>query len=398
MTNREIFIAHKGTQASSYLDFIRGIAAIAVFLGHARYLYFVKYHSLVNYSLIHFSLGNKIFYMLTGLGRQCVIIFFVMSGYCISSNILRNLAEDNWTWEKYLINRCNRLYVVLLPALLLTLFWDHLGMILSNHSTVYQGIGTQGVVGNVISKTNLTTFLGNIFFLQNLKVPVLGSNEPLWSLSYEYWYYILFPLLLFSFHKTQRFLKSIQLFSLALIIGYFFREVIPLFPIWLFGAGLSLLAKNQLLQRVVLYRLCLILTGCGFLVTLVLSKGLFSNNQIVADYLVGIGFLIFMYVLIHDDRRVKNKFTKLASLLANMSYTLYLVHMPFLVFLYVILIKQGFWLPNEGHMLAFSGICILTFMYAFFISRITEAKTEKFKKMIFSLLQYLRNSPVKSIE
>ena len=36
----------------------------------------------------------------------------------------------------------------------------------------------------------------NAFFLQTIVGPTFGSNGPLWSLAYEWWYYVLFPLAL----------------------------------------------------------------------------------------------------------------------------------------------------------------------------------------------------------
>jgi peptidoglycan/LPS O-acetylase OafA/YrhL len=36
----------------------------------------------------------------------------------------------------------------------------------------------------------------NAFFLQTIAGPTFGSNGPLWSLAYEWWYYVLFPLVL----------------------------------------------------------------------------------------------------------------------------------------------------------------------------------------------------------
>jgi len=59
----------------------------------------------------------------------------------------------------------------------------------------------------------------NVFFLQTITVPVYGSNSPLWSLANEFWYYLLFPLLLLA--PQRGWLKGGLLFAVALAIRRF---------------------------------------------------------------------------------------------------------------------------------------------------------------------------------
>jgi peptidoglycan/LPS O-acetylase OafA/YrhL len=142
--------------ASVHLDAVRGIAAIAVMLSHLRYLYFMDYEELP-----HKSALLKVFYFMTGLGHPAVIIFFVLSGYLIASSILRALYKNAWSWRQYGVARLTRLYTVLIPALLLTAFWDHLGLYLFAGTPIYANVGKTPIA-------QLATFhngLGNLFFL-----------------------------------------------------------------------------------------------------------------------------------------------------------------------------------------------------------------------------------------
>lgn len=43
-----------------------------------------------------------------------------------------------------------------------------------------------------VTGVNVTALFGNLFMLQDVLTPTRGSNGPLWSLSYEWWYYCLF--------------------------------------------------------------------------------------------------------------------------------------------------------------------------------------------------------------
>ncbi len=72
--------------------------------------------------------------------------------------------------------RIARLYVVIVPALLFTGILDYL------HGA-WDG-----------TRDGPSSFLINLFFLQGIYGGAYGSNGPLWSLSYEWWFYILFGL------------------------------------------------------------------------------------------------------------------------------------------------------------------------------------------------------------
>jgi hypothetical protein len=71
---------------------------------------------------------------------------------------------------------------VLVPALLLTLVLEAVGSRLLPDADVYADPGPYESIPADPSSSPLT-FLGNLVFLQDLHVPVLGSNSPLWSLA-----------------------------------------------------------------------------------------------------------------------------------------------------------------------------------------------------------------------
>ncbi|PLR68701.1 acyltransferase [Bacillus sp. PAMC26568] len=167
---------------SIYLDLIRGISAILVVMEHLSSRLFVGYGDIENQSLLAMLL-----YLLNILGGPAVIIFFVLSGLFISRSVLKAVYENKWSWKSYLINRFSRLLVVLIPALILTFILDSIAASFFGYESYTNAY------------SNLKDFIGNIFFLQNVFVGVYGSNAPLWSLNYEFWYYMLFPILLHLF-------------------------------------------------------------------------------------------------------------------------------------------------------------------------------------------------------
>ena len=71
----------------------------------------------------------------------------------------------------------------------------------------------------VPSRDGLETLLGNAAFLQEIVVPTYGSNAPLWSLSYEFWYYFLYPVLIaFAFCRSLGRLAVLGAVALAIVL------------------------------------------------------------------------------------------------------------------------------------------------------------------------------------
>ncbi len=100
--------------------------------------------------------------------------------------------------------RLTRLWVVLLPALVLTVALDLAGLRLFPQSTsIYHGpAGQSEVRANLIHTLSPLVVAGNASFLQTILVPTAGSNIALWSLSNEFWYYLAFPFLVFALFPT----------------------------------------------------------------------------------------------------------------------------------------------------------------------------------------------------
>ncbi len=170
--------AHLSLRASAHLDWIRGLAAAAVMLSHVRGLFFLDYPELSRKSPALSAL-----YALTGLGHQAVMVFFVLSGFFISTSVVFALRERRWSWRAYLINRVSRLELVLLPALLLGALWDQIGLRLPSGFALYHSGLYKFYLPSVALRSTVSGFFGNLFFLQSIRFQVFGSNGPLWSLT-----------------------------------------------------------------------------------------------------------------------------------------------------------------------------------------------------------------------
>ena len=122
------------TNASVLLDLTRGISALLVCLEHWRNLLYVDYRSIESHRAFF-----AIAYVMTDAGHQAVVIFFVLSGYLISRSIFRNMQHEHWSWTQYLTHRLVRLWIVLVPALILGALLDYAGIHLHLAPALYAG-------------------------------------------------------------------------------------------------------------------------------------------------------------------------------------------------------------------------------------------------------------------
>src|ERR1700751_3970669 len=92
-----------------WLDLLRGLAALEVFSGHLRTLFFKNY-----WSGGHSNIIQIIFFYLTGFSHEAVILFFVLSGFFIGRNVRLSISNSKWSPVGYGIDRIVRLWVVLI--------------------------------------------------------------------------------------------------------------------------------------------------------------------------------------------------------------------------------------------------------------------------------------------
>ena len=185
-----------GTIGSVNLNAIRGAAALVVLIGHTRSLFFSSLSGGVSGTSQHLQQGTGPGPVQISMGNEAVIVFFVLSGYLVGGSAIRDLKNGTWSWKKYLLLRLTRLWIVLLPALLFGILVDHIGLrAFHGSSSIYTGPpGLCIAPCNVGDRLLPKVVVGNIFFLQRIFVATAGTNNALWSLANEFWYYLTFPL------------------------------------------------------------------------------------------------------------------------------------------------------------------------------------------------------------
>lgn len=349
---------------STYLDFLRGFAALLVFLHHA-----------VNEQII----GNS-FALLGAFGEDAVMIFFVLSGYVISYVATEREACP----RDYIVSRFARLYSVVVPILVLTIVFDYMGR--QADFSLYEGRSNdsfpwiRALVS--LSFTNQFWFIDIHYF----------SNSPYWSISYEFWYYVLFGIAIF----LQGWRRLGMLCIVAVLVG---PLILLLMPVWCLGVALQY-CKGQYCS--VSSRVAWSLFG-GSLVAYITYRYFSIGPQLVAisdswlssyldpmqlhkarfflhDYIIGALTALHLMganALAERDLLQLDQVENPIRVIASYSFSMYLVHVP----LMLCLMALSPWPSGDirRSVLVIAGSLIVVWL----IGSVTEKKKHLWKKMFF---------------
>lgn len=319
---------------STYLDLFRWVAAFAVVLSHAKHVFLVDRWGQLEDGHQHIIM--KAFFAIGGLGHQGVIIFFVISGFLVGGTLLQKwIHGSRLELTDYSMKRVSRLMLVLIPALGFTLLFDWIGYSLLGVNNLYYAYQ------DFAEAKAIPTLIGNLFFLQEIFVPPYGSNISLWSLSYEFWYYFLFPAVLMVLRPQSTVNARITSLLVVCSISYLLLpNILVYFGVWLLGAAIKIYTPKTLPWSVKFYFIQFVLAL--FLTRLFVRSELkYTWPGVMWDYVVAFSFGLLLLKLktIPDGRPLP--FAKWHSFLAQSSYSLYLFHLPFLCLLVGLLLKGG---------------------------------------------------------
>jgi len=357
------------------MNAVRGIAALVVLLGHTRGLFF---SSLIGKQTNDGPGAEHIL-----IGDAAVMIFFVLSGYLVGGGVIKALQQHTWSWRSYLIKRLTRLWIVLLPALLLGVAFDRVGLhLFPDPTAIYAGPPGQLEVQNVAGRLSLPVIAGNAVFLQTILVDTAGTNNSLWSLANEFWYYIAFPMLLLALKRKQHLvLRCVYLLSVAGIMLLVGKNIGLLFFIWILGAILSTvpLVAPHGIAKIATAVLALSLP----IVSVALRRT--SLPKYEAEWAVALVFAAALYFALHQTEKARRGlYQRLAEFLSRISYTLYLVHLPLAVFLCACLDSPWQrWAKSPANLAIYVLLNVVLVLLAYLFYLMFEANTDKVRRILF---------------
>jgi peptidoglycan/LPS O-acetylase OafA/YrhL len=378
------------------IDVLRALAALVVVLSHVRTLVMADFDDVVHSPL------QTVLYEFSALGHSAVVVFFVLSGYWVGGSVIRGVKRNSFAWSGYLVNRITRLGMVLVPALVLTLVCDLIGRHYFGEMSTYRGDpGYRGVVAPEQGPIDAWSFLGNAVFLMNIRVPTYGSNTALWSLSFEFWMYVLGPLVIVAFQFRVGLKWSVMYLLLAGAIALFIGpRALGYVPLWALGAAVAAVApriaghlNSWPVRRVVAAR---ILTGGATLLASFGVRAMGSLSEMAVGIIVAIPAAAFIATLttgMIGSGFLARSLTKFSTL-AQSSYSLYAIHTPIAVLL-VSALGVGVderWPSDPLHwtfmVLIIAGIVALSWLFA----QITERHTSTVRTFVMDRIRGRKNA------
>ncbi len=365
----------------SFLDLSRWAAAAIVFISHLRNPLFLSYG---NIDPDEINIFIQIWYFITGWAGEGVIIFFVLSGLLVGASGYEKIRIGKFSTGNYLIDRVSRLYVAIIPALILSYTFDYFG------STFLSNVGfwdhSHPMINEKIdsapfeSKLNFENFTANFFMLQHFFFDTLGSNSPLWTISAEFWFYIIFGVFgLLKLGQSKEITVLLCLF--ILIFLYFFRlEFILLLGYWLVGVFAGAIKPNNIIKPI--YAFLLVLSALVFSRFFINSSSS-SLEVVIINYMVAISYGLLILSMRGKKMNYLIKFASLNKFLASFSFSLYLLHFPLMLFLLAVLsnfqyfsqIAFGYSPTDSLGLGIYFLLIILICLFSYIFSLFTEKKT-----------------------
>ena len=279
-------------------------------------------------------MSYKVLGFISNLNYQAVLVFFIISGFSIQLSLKDMDLSKKDDVNRYLYKRFKRILPLYLFALTLAFAF--------------------GLIGGRLQEVDykITNLFGNILFLQTAKqvkgnwfLPY-GENGVLWSLSFEMFYYLIYP---FFFVIFRRWSQAKDLSSrtylvtgamLISLLGLVTNQLVPnpisqfmsLYIVWYYGVVLadSYLLKAKSLKLAVL-PLVTLLAASAF--------SLYRSSEVLYSWALGAMFFLTFYsyfllrhLFFRYCTKVEKSFERLFYRIGLGSYALYLIHLPILHF------------------------------------------------------------------
>jgi peptidoglycan/LPS O-acetylase OafA/YrhL len=289
------------------LESIRGFAAFYVVLHH----------------MAREFLPHRWYRLPFVFGPEAVIVFFVLSGFVIFYSTSTNPLDLQL--RNYSVKRVRRIYPIFLCALLLAYL-------------------SQAIVVRSLFVPSWKTLAGNLAMFQGISIDPFYDG-PLWSLSYEWWFYVLFFLVI----TVEKVPGRRQFWAAGLSLTGLISAVIALnqasvfllyFMVWWCGAELArqYLEEGRITWRKQAFSLGSLACLSVLSILLVLPAWraheplsaiefpvLFVRHLAAGVVLISVGIAWYKLRFVGFNRLLGG-----FSLLAPISYGIYVVHAPIL--------------------------------------------------------------------
>ncbi len=381
----------RATTSVPLLSHLRWAAAIVVVMSHVAENILNKGVYVASPDALQPGVVTKPLMGWGGYGHAAVVIFFVLSGFLVGGKLveLQGSPKLRAEWPGFLVDRFSRIFIVLWPVLLLTaavmaalLWW------VPDAPFVRTGDWTFDLEVPLSTDLSWLRWIGAALMLNDLAVRTLDGNAPLWSLAYEWCYYIIG---LGAVLAVRRVFSPgallVMLYGAVLIVLSLYNQPNVLFAglSWLLGIAARVAFNAGVLRG----RAAMVAGVAAVLGVLLLQGRLSLPDPVLAAAM--------SFMIAHPGWRNWRFGDAAGERLAGFSYTLYAMHFPVLLGIMGILFAAGV-LP---HRLPFGQFGIAVALGAFVVlmgtawlfALVTEDQTVHLRRALLQRLGLRRDRP-----
>lgn len=331
-----------------HIDILRAIAVLLVIFNHLEFSYFSG-------------------------GFIGVDIFFVISGYLITQNIVKEKIEtQQFSYRGFYTRRVIRLAPAFFTVIIISSGF-FLAILTSEEIINY----LKTIIASITLTSNIyyTSLLNDYFSITAKSTPLLHF----WSLSLEEQFYLFWPLF---FIFILKFSLKIRIFALITLIfsSLFFSHVLVqenptaayyLLPSRVFEFGIG--ALLVFIPKIQINKKISISIGVLTIFSLIFISNLINSNTLFPSYIALIPCLLAT-IFIYTAHFLNSKYLSSLQYLGKISYPMYLWHWPIIVYLSLLSINLSF--PVKILVIIFT-ISLATLTY-----EILEKKSKKLAKTL----------------
>lgn len=332
-----------------HIDILRAIAVLLVIFNHLEFSYFSG-------------------------GFIGVDIFFVISGYLITQNLLKEkITTGQFSYNNFYVKRTIRLA----PAFFtVTIVSSGFFLIILTPEEVINYLKTIIASLTLTSNVYYTSLLNNYFSISSKSTPLLHF----WSLSLEEQFYLFWPIFfifILRFSLKTRLLSIITLIVSSLFFSHVIVQENPtaayyLLPSRVFEFGIG--ALIIFFPKIKIQRNISIFIGILAFFSLIFISNWINPKTLFPSYTALMPCLITA-VFIYTSHSLDCKYLNSVKYLGKISYPMYLWHWPIIVYLSLLSVNLSF------------PIKILVLISTIFLATLTYEFIEKIVKKNYSNLK-----------
>lgn len=262
-----------------------------------------------------------------------VDVFFVISGYLMTTIILNQKDKNSFSYGDFYLKRLKRIFPAYIFFIFFTLATGAFVYLSRDIWTLQKSGGT-----SALFVSNLLFSRGDSYFGAKLNEnPFLHT----WSLSVEMQFYFILPLILMFSPKKHLSKIILSIILISTIYGSFniyfnhnkssvYFSLLYRIPEFLVGGFYSFVFKERLSFK----RIYNNLFAAGSLIILILSAIFINENSFFPGATALIPTIVAANLLVIDNNFISDFFSKKISIFfGELSYSLYLWHWPIIAFI-----------------------------------------------------------------